>query len=244
MTYRRGAPLINRKPLFLAASKAISWLVVAVGWPVVMVCYKYRIRGRENLAALRGRPAIFVGNHSVPLDCLIQGLALLPRFTYFTVIEETIMTPVLGTLVRLLGGIPIPADQARLGDIDAAMGEALDERGSVYFYSEGDCFLYNQEIKPFKAGAFYYAILRGVPVVPVVSVLKRPSGRLGIEVNILPAVTPPPTSGRRSADLHNAILLSRQVHDAMQARIDARGGDKSLYRGPMPRIKGVNDRPR
>jgi hypothetical protein len=30
----------------------------------------------------------------------------------------------------------------------------------------------------------------------------------------------------------------------MQAAIDAEGGDKTLYQGPMPRIKGVNDKPR
>jgi 1-acyl-sn-glycerol-3-phosphate acyltransferase len=254
MTYRRGDPLIDRSPLFLAASKALSWLVAILGWPIVRLCYRYRVRGRENLAPLHGKPAVGVGNHSVPLDCLIQGLALLPRFSYFTVIEETIMTPVLGSLVRLLGGMPIPTDPERLGDIDAAMETALKGQGGVYFYAEGECFLYNQEIRPFKAGAFYYAIRQGVPIVPVVSVLKRPGSsgsplrrvdkRLGITVHVLPAMYPPPAAGRRSADLHNALVLARQARDAMQAVIDREGGDRSLYRGPMPRIRGVNDRQR
>jgi 1-acyl-sn-glycerol-3-phosphate acyltransferase len=256
MTYKRGDPLIDRRPLFLAASKVLSWLVAILGWPIVRLLYRYRVKGRENLAPLRGRPAVFVANHSVPLDCLIQGLALLPRFSYFTVIEETIMTPILGSLVRLLGGMPIPTDPARLGDIDAAMEAALKGHGGVYFYAEGECFLYNQEIKPFKAGAFYYAIMQGAPIVPVVSVLKRPGSgggplgcgalgradkRLGITVHILPPLVPPPAAGRRSADLHSALILARQTREAMQAIIDRERGDKGLYRGPMPRIKGVND---
>jgi 1-acyl-sn-glycerol-3-phosphate acyltransferase len=248
MPYRRGDPLIHTAPFFIASSNAFIRLVAIAGWPIVNALYRYRVRGRQNLAAAgkTGRPIIFVANHSLPLDSLLHGIAIQPRFTWFTIIEETVMTPFLGSLVRLLGGIPIPTDMARLNDIDAAISAALKAKGSVFFYSEGECFLRCQEIKPFKAGAFYYAIKEGALIVPIVSVLKGPpadaTGRLSVEVQILPAMEPPAAAGRRSTDLHNAMVLAKRVHAEMQAMIDARGGDRSLYRGPMPRIKGVNDR--
>lgn len=243
MPYKRGDPLIHTAPFFIATSNALIRLVAIVGWPLVRALYRYRVRGRENLAAAGklGRPIVFVANHSLPLDSLLHGIAIQPRFTWFTIIEETVMTPILGSLVRLLGGIPIPTDLARLNDIDAAMGAALKAKGSVFFYSEGECFLRCQEIKPFKAGAFYYAIKEGALIVPIVSVLKAPAGRLNVEAHILPAIEPPPAAGRRSTDLHNAMALAKRIHTEMQGVIDAHGGDKSLYRGPMPRIKGVND---
>ena len=124
------------------------------------------------------------------------------------------------------------------------MMTALEGRGCVYFYSEGECFLFNQEIKPFKAGAFYCAITSRAAILPIVTVLKKPGRRIRAEVHILPAVEPPEATGHRPTDLHNAILLSTSIRADMQRVIDSCGGDKSLYRGPMPRIKGVNDKER
>ncbi len=258
MAYRRGDPLIHTALLFLAASRILLHLVAILGWPLVRLLYRYRVHGRGNLAAAakRRQPIIFVANHSIPLDSLLHGIAIQPRLSWFTVIEETVMTPILGNLVRLLRGIPIPADPERLGDIDAAMAKALRPRGSVFFYAEGECFLRNQDIKPFKLGAFYYAIREGALIVPIVSVLKAaqgssiakgriaPASGVSVEAHILPSIEAPGSAGRRSADLHNAVILANSVRAAMQAHIDTRGGDKSLYRGPMPRIKGVNDRER
>lgn len=271
MAYRRGEPLIRRTPLFLATSKALTWLVELIGWPLMKAIYGYRTRGRDVLVDAAKRPVIFVSNHALPLDPLLHALSILPRFTYFTLLEDTVLTPVLGTFVRLLGGIPIPPDSDRLDDIEAAVKAALDGRGRVHFYPEGECFLLNQDIKPFKAGAFYYAIRSGAIIVPIVTVLRRVGarrstarggaggpagaasrrrpghprpGRVRAEILILPALEPPAASGRASADLHAAIILARQTQASMQAAIDSSGGDKSLYLGPMPRIKGVNDRQR
>jgi len=243
MAYRRGGSLIVRKPLFLAFSKALTWLVELLGWPIMAAMYGYRARGRKILRKAK-RPAILVSNHAIPLDPLLHGLTLLPRFSYFTLLEETVLTPWLGTLVRLLGGIPVPHDQSRLGDIERAVKSALDGRGLIHFYPEGECFLFNQEIREFKAGAFWYAIRFGVPVIPLITVISRRGKGFHAEVHVLEALEPPAASGRSAADLHAAIRFARSTRALMQARIDAAGGDKTLYRGPMPRIRGVNDRER
>ena len=111
MAYKRGDPFITRKPLFLIASKALSWLIVILGWPVAKALYRFTVTGRENLAALRKRPAVIVSNHSIPWIPSSTACASCPRFAYFTVLEVTILTPFLGTLVRLLKGIPAPSDR-------------------------------------------------------------------------------------------------------------------------------------
>jgi 1-acyl-sn-glycerol-3-phosphate acyltransferase len=251
MAYKRGDPLIERGPVFRAASAAVSWPVGILGRVLIGALYGYRVMGREHLAAIKGGRAVFVSNHVLPLDPLFYACAILPRRTYFTLLEETVLTPGLGTLVRLLGGIPIPPDPERLPAVDEAMKTALETRGLVHFYPEGECFLFNQELKEFKAGAFYYAIKHQAAIVPLVTVLKPGSlvrgGALGgarVELQILPAITPPEASGRAARDLHEALALARSVRGSIQACIDEAGGDKSLYRGPMPRIRGVNDRER
>ena len=78
------------------AVRVVDWLL-----------YRISIEGRENLRGL-GR-AILVSNHTLLLDPGLIAHAIRPRRTYFTMLEETALIPFLGTFVRLLGGVPIPA---------------------------------------------------------------------------------------------------------------------------------------
>ncbi|TXT50165.1 MAG: acyltransferase domain-containing protein [Spirochaetes bacterium] len=255
MAYKPGDPLVTRKPLFLAASFCLTWLADILGYLLGLGLFGFRIRKNpEAKAALRLRmsdgrykPLILVSNHALLLDPMLHSISLAPRLTYFTALEETIASPGLGTLVRLFGALPLPKDRARLALVDQAVATALSTRGLCHFYPEGECHMRNQEIRPFKPGAFHFAIRHGAFVLPVVTVLKkRRLGPLSLgvkaEVHLLPPIAPPSPSGRLSVDIHAAQTLAAAARAAMQARIDQAGGDKSLYKGPMPRIKGFNDR--
>lgn len=255
MGYKPGDPLLTRKPLFLAASFMLTWLADILGYILALIVFGFRIRKDPKAkTALKAKnnegeraPLILVSNHALLLDPMLHSIAVAPRRTYFTALEETIASPGLGTLVRLFGGMPIPKDKSRLGDVDIAIAQALSTRGLCHFYPEGECFLRNQAIKPFKPGAFHFAIRRGASVLPIVTVLKK--RRLGpfslgikAEVHLLAPISPPPSSGRLAADIHAAQTMAAKVRAVMQDCIDQEEGDKGLYKGPMPRIKGFNDR--
>ncbi|HCX96010.1 MAG TPA: hypothetical protein DHU26_03285 [Spirochaetaceae bacterium] len=279
MRYRKGAPLTNDTPFSRLIWDILIALIALVGWPISRAFYRIKIGQGCDATSSAGMdegspsrlntpnatrtspiasvppklpsPAILVSNHCMPLDPLFHGLAIFPRRTFFTLLEETCEAPVLGSFVRLLGGIPLPRDRARLNDIEQAVAHALSTRGLIHFYPEGECFLGNQNIYPFKGGAFYFAIKFGAPVVPIVTVLKKRAGhstfrgqkssRIQVTVHVLNPIQPPACGATAHETLARAIRFSNQVQDLMQAEIERCGGDKSLYRGPMPRIKGVND---
>ncbi len=250
MRYRKGDPLIIRNRVAMLLGDIGHPLIWLLGVPLCKALYNLQIQRPPKRLPTR---AVLISNHCMPLDPLFHGIAIFPRRTYFTLLEETCEAPVLGTFVRVMGGIPLPRDRTRLTDIEEAVKHALGARGFIHFYPEGECFLGNQNIFPFKAGAFYFAIQAQVPVIPVISILKRKGGAndagtgghlLGSErvaIHVLEPIQPPPRGKDVAATLVAAIRFSRQVHDRMQAEIDRNGGDKSLYRGPMPRIKGIND---
>jgi 1-acyl-sn-glycerol-3-phosphate acyltransferase len=250
MRYRKGAPLISESPWSRLVGDILVAFVALIGWPLSRLLYSIKIENTNSRSGLTHRlpsRAILLSNHCMPLDPVFHGLAVFPRRTYFTLLEETCEAPVLGSLVRLLGGIPLPRSSGRLKDIEDAVAYGLSTRGLVHFYPEGECFIGNQRIFPFKAGACYFAIRFGVPIVPIVSILKRRHGkksrRTQVTVHVLAPVAPPPPPPEKNphAFLIRSIQFSRQIHDLMQAEIEREGGDHSLYRGPMPRIKGVND---
>lgn len=252
MRYRKGASLITDSAFTRITRDIVVTLIGAIGWPLCRALYRIEIhRSTQNGGRSLPRRAILVSNHCMPLDPLFHGLAIFPKRTFYTLLEETCEAPVLGTFVRTLGGIPLPRSESRLNDIEQAVEHALRTQGLVHFYPEGECFLGNQKILPFKAGAAYFAVKFGVPVVPIVTVLKRVHGPHSKMIKVLVRVLPPmwPTidhfSQQARTNTHqllvHSIHFSRQIHDAMQAEIDRMGGDASLYIGPMPRIKGVND---
>ncbi len=264
MAYAPGARIIRFGPSFLPFfflyHLALA-LVRLFDWTV----YDIRIKGRENLRGVDR--AILVSNHTLLLDPGIIAHALRPRRTYFTMLEETALIPWLGTFVRLLGGVPIPARPDALRILDTAAHRAFGALGFMHFFPEGECYRGNQELMPFHPGAFLLACRLGVPVIPVTTVLHRRTWRgkaairlAGRDLRLPPRVTvvvgapvPPPLLLMvQDAVPHGGFSargaarnMSTAVRAAMQDTIDAEGGSKALYRGMMPRlVKHPDSRPR
>jgi 1-acyl-sn-glycerol-3-phosphate acyltransferase len=160
-------------------------------------------------------------------------------------LEETALIPWLGTFVRLLGGIPIPERLSALRTLDST---AFRQTGFIHFFPEGELYLENQEVQPFRPGAFLLACHLGVPVVPVTTVLHQRlwrgkstvrfggrSLRLPPRITIVIGAPVLPPARTRTAS-RAAREMALQVRGIMQETIDQRGGCKSISRGLMPRL--------
>ena len=245
MAYTKGANIIEFSPRFIPFV-ALFQIVLAAVRICDWVVYRIRVTGRENLRAVNA--AVIVSNHTLLFDPGIIAHAIRPRRTYFTMLEETALIPWLGTFVRLLGGIPIPEHPSALRTLDSAARTAFRHTGFIHFFPEGELYLENQEVQPFRPGAFLLACHLGVPVVPVTTVLHqrlwrgKSTIRIGsrsfrlpprITIVIGAPVLPP---DRTRAASRAAREMALQVHGIMQETIDRRGGCKSISRGLMPRL--------
>jgi len=252
MAYRRGDPFVNSSLRFRLAS---HFTYFAVLWPVLFVSYvvyHLRVKHRRNLR--HARPAFLVSNHTLLLDPGILSAVVYPFRTLYTMLEETALIPALGTFVRLLGAVPIPEDPGQFRRFEREVRGALDRLGLVHFFPEGECFLWNQEVQPFRPGVFLLAARLRVPVIPVATVLRgrswngRPYLRLlGRKVPVPPRATvvigrPLHPEGRRPGSPGSlraaAESLRRRTRDEIQAAIDREGGSRGIYRGQMPRVAG------
>jgi len=246
MAYTKGAQIIGFTPHFLPFVALFHIVLTAVricDW----VVYRVRITGRAHLRRLES--AVIVSNHTMLFDPGIIAHAIRPRRTYFTMLEETALIPYLGTFVRLLGAVPIPARANALRELEEAARTAFRHLGFIHFFPEGELCRENQQLQPFHPGAFLLACRLGVPVLPVTTVLHQRLWRgssavrlPGLTVRLPPRITivigppvpPPPTSGKAAARAAREMAL--QVREAMQEAIDRRGGCKSISRGLMPRL--------
>jgi 1-acyl-sn-glycerol-3-phosphate acyltransferase len=226
------------------------YVILPIGQIFNIIQYSTSYENRKKL--LRHRKAIMVSNHTTFFDPLKLGGACFPFRTWHTMLEATVESPWLGTLTRLLGGMPIPRGRNSLKELLAASSTAFKMRRYMLFYPEGECYLYNQRINNFQIGAFYLSAELNIPVVPMVTVFSegkhKPFTFLGRvfpkeKLVILDAVYPSQyirhdEDGK--IDPGSIREYAQAVHAIMQQAIDDRHGSSAFYKGRMERIKGIN----
>ena len=251
MPYKHGRPVIDLSPFFRIASALGTYLTSPIAFLLNFMQFFTRYKYRFRLYNIRR--AITVSNHTTFFDPVKIAVLILPRLIFQTILEATIEFPVLGTYIRILGGVPIPRGIKGYRKILEICERAFKYRRYIHFYPEGECFIYNQKIRPFKPGAFIIAAELDIPVVPLVTVFSegpfRPWSFWGRSAPFETMVVLEPEypskyvrrdeNGELTAD--SIREFAEAVRKKMQAEIDRRGGSGAFSRGQMRRIKGLND---
>jgi 1-acyl-sn-glycerol-3-phosphate acyltransferase len=252
MPYKHGRPVIDSSLPFRLAT---AWTFNAV-FPAAQVInlMQHSTRYENRWKLFRYRRAITVSNHTTFFDPVKIAGAPYPRMIYQTLLEGTVEFPFLGTFTRLLGGVPIPRGIMGYRKILESCAAAFKHRRYLHFYPEGECFLYNQQIREFKPGAFRVAAELDIPVIPLVTVFSEGPfkawsfwGRsLPKETLVVLDAVPPSRYVKRDAKGEitgeSVREFAEAVRQIMQQEIDKRRGCAAFYRGPMERIKGLNDK--
>lgn len=253
MPYKHGRPVIDLSVFFRIASALTFYLCFAIAFLITFLQHFTRYKHRWRIYGIK--KAITVSNHTTFLDPVkITGLVF-PRLIFQTLLEGTVEFPVLGTFTRLLGGVPIPRGKTGFRKIAEICEKAFKHRRYLHFYPEGECFLYNQNIREFKPGAFRIAAELDIPVVPLVTVFSEGPfkpwsfwGRsLPYEKLVVLEPEYPSKYVRRDSDGdisgESIREFARAVRQKMQNEIDRRHGTNAFSRGQMERMKGINEIP-
>ena len=108
----------------------------------------------------------------------MNGLINLPDYSYFITLESNCNIPIIGALVKLLRGIPIPTkveEKKKTANVRTKI-RTIEEGETVHIYPEGEMRLYGQELLEFKKGAFAMAVESNVPIIPTVILTRKPHG--------------------------------------------------------------------
>ena len=142
----------------------LYWVVKAVLTPILRVCFRVNVEGRENLAP-RG-PVILASNHRSFLDSIFLPLVLRRRVT-FVAKAEYFDDPKTAWFFRGVGQIPIRREGGSASERALASATEVLQAGGVFaIYPEGtrtrDGFLHRGH-----TGVARLCLRTGTPVVPV-----------------------------------------------------------------------------
>lgn len=175
----------------------------------------------------RGR--VVVANHRSVIDIAV----LLSLFGGAVLSRADLATwPVIGPGARAAGTIFVErGDRASGEQAVRAMVERLEARDTISVFPEGTTFV-DDEVRPFKAGAFAAAMRAEVPVVPVGT--RVPGRRRGLRRRVVPRSHGAPrrheADAGRCGDRRASLADGRRV-DRRVPRADTRPCRRSRARG-------------
>lgn len=148
-----------------------SNLLYIIAYPILFllnkIVFNFRIVGKENLDCIK-TGKITIANHINPLDCTMMGITNFPNKVYFTSLENNFKIPVIKQIITLLNAIPIPRNKKYFPKFIAYVDNLLQRGKTVHFYPEGYLHPYCKDLRPFKRGAFNFAVRNQVPIIPCV----------------------------------------------------------------------------
>src|SRR5580765_2357806 len=141
-----------------------------IGIPLLRLCFRFEVAGRENIPRARGGNYIVIANHLNWLDefALLMLFPIEPRLHFLADPTGLVKRRFQWWLIRTTGGY-VPVVRERRGDatLYQHVDRCLEVGGAVAIFPEGNYGPKEGEMMPFKKGFAHFAIKAGVPVVPV-----------------------------------------------------------------------------
>ncbi len=194
-----------------------------VGMPFVYLYYKLRYRmtveGMENVRAVKKTAAVTICNHVHNTDSFMLTYLFYPNTPYFVALRHNFEAFLVGGLVRVMRGIPLPEDIKNFERFSVQMGDVLrNTTKKIHFYPEGEISPYSRELRKFKNGAFHFAVKNNVPVLPIVIVFPAKK-RIKIIAG-KPIYMEDVEGAEGLAEPKRVVLMARHAKKAMQDIMD------------------------
>lgn len=171
-------PYVDRSPGLRFGQALTRVGLTVLAFPLAIIYIGLRIHGRENIRKHRDvlkNGVISCSNHVHMWDFISVRKAV-RHFNPSLLAWDKNINGENGTLVRLVGGIPIPVNDIKASTVFLkATEDLLKNKGWLHIYAEGSMWEYYQPIRPFKAGIGYYSVKTGKPVLPLGFSYRKPS---------------------------------------------------------------------
>lgn len=184
---------------------------------VNFIYFGLRIKDKKNVKDLKGKSYISVSNHIAPMDVMMLRQILgFSRNLYCTGAIRSNRDNLKGWFMRGIGLLPFSDNYSAQKNMNIAISELMHSNSAVHVYPERAMWWEYPKPRPFKKGAFTYAVKDGAPILPIYYIPRKAKGWrkaiFGIQANftakVMPAVFPNLNLPRREQidDLYERVM--------------------------------------
>lgn len=157
-------------PIWVPRGRVHNWFIYVIAFflrPIFKICFRYRVKGVENLEKLGDEPVVFVGNHVSFADPCITYCALYSHKHPTRIIgRSSLYRPIVGGLLARAGAIPIDPDSADRTAIKRAAA-CLKNGENMLIYPEGTRMNKPDKVYHPHAGAVLIANMGKARIMPI-----------------------------------------------------------------------------
>lgn len=169
IVFDENYPYIDRSKPFRFKRGLVRFMLKILVFPMCRIRLGLKVVGKENLKKHRDvlkQGTLSVSNHVHMWDYLALMSAIRPYWPNLLSWAPNINGEN-GTLIRMVGGIPIPENNlAGTKAYLKTIRELLKNGGWLQVYAEGSMWEYYAPVRPFKRGAAHLAVDSNKPIIP------------------------------------------------------------------------------
>ena len=151
---------VHKNPLWNLCSFVLQ-NILSVPIKILYAKIKFRIKyiGKEKIKPYRNEGYFIYGNHTQPFaDTFIPNIPMYPKRNFLIVNPVNISLKGTGTLVEMLGAMPIPSNKSAMKNFLEAIKQKMNKGYAITIYPEAHIWPYYTKIRPFKDVSFKYPI--------------------------------------------------------------------------------------
>ena len=151
---------VHKNPLWNLCSFVLQ-NILSVPIKILYAKIKFRIKyiGKEKIKPYKNEGYFIYGNHTQPFaDTFIPSIPMYPKRNFLIVNPVNISLKGTGTLVEMLGAMPIPSNKSAMKNFLEAIKQKMNKGYAITIYPEAHIWPYYTKIRPFKDVSFKYPI--------------------------------------------------------------------------------------
>ena len=151
---------VHKNPLWNLCSFVLQ-NILSVPIKILYAKIKFRIKyiGKEKIKTYRNEGYFIYGNHTQPFaDTFIPSIPMYPKRNFLIVNPVNISLKGTGTLVEMLGAMPIPSNKSAMKNFLNAIKQKTNKGYAITIYPEAHIWPYYTKIRPFKDVSFKYPV--------------------------------------------------------------------------------------
>ena len=151
---------VHKNPLWNLCSFVLQ-NILSVPIKILYAKIKFRIKyiGKEKIKPYKNEGYFIYGNHTQPFaDTFIPSIPMYPKRNFLIVNPVNISLKGTGTLVEMLGAMPIPSNKRAMKNFLEAIKQKTNKGYAITIYPEAHIWPYYTKIRPFKDVSFKYPV--------------------------------------------------------------------------------------